>query len=146
MPVNGRTLCWGDNVLSLIDLNGSVIKERQLDVKHVYPTDTTRWILSLQNDYYAIVDETLEFLFEPIQKRITYVGENMFLIGADVTNANGEVLFSLPQYNEVISGLHEFYFYNGIAIVNLSDYYDQSAPLNCPYRYIRNDGEVLFNG
>lgn len=74
--------------------------------------DDNRWVIGLQNDYYAIVDEKANFIFEPIQSTIHYIGESMYFITDTkmVVDKDGKELF-LSEYD---LRTHSYLFHNGM--------------------------------
>ncbi len=71
--------------------------------------DDNRWILQLQNDFYAVVNEKGEFVIGPVKSDIHYIGESMYFVEETKTvmDKNGNELFVTPyeiEYNMIASG------------------------------------------
>lgn len=71
--------------------------------------DDNRWILQLQNDFYAVVNEKGEFVIGPVKSDIHYVGESMYFVEETKTvmDKDGNELFVTPydvEYNMIASG------------------------------------------
>ncbi len=96
--------------LSVADINGN--KTRQ-DVDGLssfgvtptpdynqYSTGTdNRWTVPLQNQFYALVNEKGEFIIEPVQSQIYYMGESKYYLEetGDVIDSNGNKLFTINE-------------------------------------------------
>ena len=92
--------------------------------------DDNRWILQLQNDFYAVVNEKGEFVIGPVKSNIHYIGESMYFIDETKTVMD-------KDGNELFTCSYDLYFENSrysegmLAYVRVEDF------------YIDNKGNVL---
>lgn len=70
--------------------------------------DDNRWIVQLKNSYYSIVDEKGNFIIEPVQSNISYIGESLYFIEETktVVDKDGNKVFVAPYklYYNMLSG------------------------------------------
>lgn len=59
-------------------------------------TDMACWIVQMNNDYYGVIDENGEFLFEPVQEELFYLGDGLFQKGTtfSVCDMSGKEVFN----------------------------------------------------
>ena len=73
----------GYDKLHIMDVNGNVniIELDCTDGLYFKHTDMACWIIEMNNDYFAVIDEKGEFLFEPVQEELFYLGDGLFQKG-----------------------------------------------------------------
>lgn len=97
------------------DINGNTTDYYVDGLREIEPQDLresdNRWIVELQNNYYSIINEKGEFIIEPVEDSIYYMGESKYYISGTgkVVDVNGKHLFTIKS--NVYSN-HELYSNN----------------------------------
>ncbi len=100
------------NYMSVVDINGNKSKHyidglssfgvTPTPDDNQYSTGTdNRWVVPLQNNFHALVNEKGEFVIEPVKSQIYYMGESKYYVDetGDVIDSNGNKLFTIIENN-----------------------------------------------
>ncbi len=100
-----------------MDINGNLtpLKGDWEHVVRVTQTGDGTWILELKNGFHTLIDENGQFLFEPVQMYIHYLGEGLYQYGdGRVKDKTGKEIFDLGKFD----GTH---YYDGMMIAMYSN-------------------------
>lgn len=106
--------------LEVIDINGNVTNYNVDGLRWVeeqdYRDTDNRWVVELQNFYHTIINEKGEFMLEPVESSIYYMGESKYYVyeTGDVLDLNGNLLFTMKSksYNSNSSFTEDWEYFN----------------------------------
>ncbi len=100
-----------------MDINGNLttLEGDWEYVEKVSQTDDGVWIVKFKNGFHTLINENGQFLFEPVQMDIAYLGEGFYGYGdGSVRDKTGNVIFNLGEHRGI-------YYYDGMMIVYYSN-------------------------
>lgn len=118
----GYTNVYGKGLYQ-IDKNGNLTvidfyEEYYIDLEQ---TDDEAWILKMENGFFTIIDKNGNFLFEPVQNEIIYLGEGLFQIGdGSVCDKTGKEIYNLGHS---VTNNDGTYYSDGMLVAKNSNTY-----------------------